>query len=75
MDGARNWQPKLKSSQQVFLLRMNFIVTDGMLDVVVLGGVLMGVAAACFIAVSAAQRRKHRRKKERRNIKTGKRRP
>jgi len=42
---------------------MNFVVTDHLYDVVVIGGVVMALAAAIFMAISAHQRRKQRGKK------------
>ncbi|MCD2516769.1 hypothetical protein LQ564_10660 [Massilia sp. G4R7] len=53
---------------------MNFVVTDHLYDVVVIGGVLMALAAAIFMAISAHQRRKQQRGKKIRTAKPSRRR-
>ncbi len=53
---------------------MNFVVTDALYDFVVIGGALMGVAAALFMAVSALQRRKQGREKKTGTVRSGRRR-
>lgn len=43
---------------------MKFVITDHLYDVVVIGGLLMAVAAAVFMTISAHQRRKQQRGKK-----------
>lgn len=42
---------------------MNFVVTDEMVDLTVLVGVIFGIVAACFIAYGEVQRRRGRKGK------------
>jgi len=46
------------------VLHMKFVITDHLYDVVVIGGLLMAVAAAVFMTISAHQRRKQQRGKK-----------
>ncbi|KFC63489.1 hypothetical protein [Massilia sp. LC238] len=53
---------------------MKFVITDHLYAVVVIGGVLMAIAAAVFMAISAHQRRKQQRGKKSRTAKLSRRR-